>query len=29
VSTDVEKQWKSMVSDHGVVVAEFSRMLKG
>jgi len=27
--TDQEKQWKSMVSDHGVVVAEFSRMLTG
>jgi len=25
--TDQEKQWKSMVSDHGVVVAEFIRML--
>jgi predicted extracellular nuclease len=26
--TDQEKQWKSMVSDHGVVVVEFTRMLK-
>ena len=25
--TEQEKQWKSMASDHGVVVAEFSRML--
>ena len=25
--TDEEKQWKSMVSDHGVVVVEFTRML--
>ena len=25
--TDQEKQWKSMVSDHGVVVVEFNRML--
>jgi len=28
-STDQEKQWKSMVSDHGVIVVEFKRMLKG
>lgn len=25
--TDQEKQWKSMVSDHGVIVVEFNRML--
>ena len=25
--TDQEKQWKSMVSDHGVVIVEFKRML--
>ncbi|MFQ6102438.1 MAG: endonuclease/exonuclease/phosphatase family protein [Anaerolineae bacterium] len=26
--TEQEKQWKSMVSDHGVIVVEFKRMLK-
>ncbi len=26
--TDQEQQWKSQVSDHGVVVVEFTRMLK-
>ena len=25
--TDQEKQWKSLVSDHGVIVLEFIRML--
>ena len=27
-STDVERQWKSMASDHGAIVAEFTRMLR-
>jgi predicted extracellular nuclease len=29
VKTDEEQQWKSMVSDHGIIVMEFTRMLKG
>ena len=27
-STDVDRQWKSRVSDHGAVVVEFSKMLR-
>ncbi|MCK5124754.1 MAG: hypothetical protein KAR42_00715 [candidate division Zixibacteria bacterium] len=28
IDTDIDKQWKSTVSDHGVIVIELNRMLK-